>query len=69
MTLVNPAYETAKELQRLLKEQGMENEIHVDEEFPYRFFVSDEEECFQEFANSILPYNVKRTEQINIEEF
>ena len=69
VTLVNPAYETAKELQRLLKEQGMENEIHTDEEFPYRFFVSDEEECFQEFANSILPYNVKRTEQINIEEF
>ena len=47
----------------------MEHEIHTDEEFPYRFFVSDEEECFQEFANSILPHNVKRTEQINIEEF
>lgn len=37
--------------------------------FPTAFSVSDEEECFQEFANSILPYNVKRTEQINIEEF
>lgn len=69
VTLVNPAYETAKELGRLLKENHLENEGQADEEFPYRFFVSDEEVHFQEFANSILPYDVKMTKQINIEEY
>lgn len=69
VTLVNPAYETAKALGRLLKERGLEYQGKGEEEFPYRFFVSDEEEHFQEFANSILPYNVKKTEQIHIEEF
>ena len=69
VTLVNPAYETAKELERLLKREHLEHEGEEEEEFPYRFFVSDEEEYFQEFANSILPYDVKMTKQINIEEF
>lgn len=69
VTLVNPAYETARELGRLLKEKGLENEGQAEEEFPYRFFVSDEEAYFQEFANSILPYDVKMTKQINIEEY
>ena len=69
VTLVNPAYETAKELERLLKREHLEHEGEGEEEFPYRFFVSDEEEHFQEFANSILPYDVKMTKQINIEEF
>lgn len=69
VTLVNPAYETAKELERLLKREHLEHEGEEEEEFPYRFFVSDEEEHFQEFANSILPYDVKMTKQINIEEY
>lgn len=69
VTLVNPAYETAKELERLLQEKNLAVEGQTDEEFPYRFFVSDEEAHFQEFANSILPYDVKMTKQINIEEY
>ena len=69
VTLVNPAYETARELGRLLEEKGLENEGRAEEEFPYRFFVSDEEAYFQEFANSILPYDVKMRKQINIEEY
>lgn len=69
VTLVNPAYETAQELGRLLKEYHLESEGQTDEEFPYRFFVSDEEEHFQEFANSILPFDVKMTKQIQIEEY
>ena len=67
--LVNPAYETAKELERLLKSKGLENLQDVQEEFPYRFYVSDAAEQFQDFANSILPYDVKMTKQINIEEY
>ena len=69
VTLVNPAYETALELKRMLEEQGLLREGKKEEEFPYRFFVSDEEEYFQKFANSILPYDVKSTKQIQIEEY
>ncbi|WP_104803927.1 glutamate racemase [Blautia marasmi] len=69
VTLVNPAYETAQALRELLKEHGIENDGHEEEEFPYRFYVSDAEERFQEFAGSILPYDVRMTKQINIEEY
>ena len=69
VTLVNPAYETALALGRLLEDKGLLREGKEEEEFPYRFFVSDEEEHFQKFANSILPYDVKTTKQIQIEEY
>lgn len=69
VSLVNPAYETAKALERLLSENDLLNERKIEEEFPYHFFVSDAEERFQEFANSILPYDVQKTKQINIEEY
>ena len=69
VTLVNPAYETALALGRLLEDKGLLREGKEEEEFPYRFFVSDEEEYFQKFANSILPYDVKTTKQIQIEEY
>lgn len=67
--LVNPAYETAHELQILLRGQGIENRCVPDAEFPYRFFVSDAAKKFTQFANSILPYDVRMTQQINIEEY
>ena len=69
VTLVNPAYETALALKRLLEEKELLREGKEEEEFPYRFFVSDEEEHFQKFANSILPDDVKSTKQIQIEEY
>ena len=69
VTLVNPAYETAKELERLLKSKGLENLQDVQEEFPYRFYVSDLAEKFKDFANSILPYNVEKTQKIDIEKY
>ena len=67
--LVNPAYETAIELGSLLKEQGLESKGVGREEFPYRFYVSDLAEEFQSFANSILPYDVKMTQKVDIERF
>ena len=67
--LVNPAYETSMVLKKLLADQHMENQGGTKEEFPYRFYVSDAAEKFKEFANSILPYDVKRTKQINLEEY
>ncbi|MCR5295749.1 MAG: glutamate racemase [Lachnospiraceae bacterium] len=71
VTLVNPAYETAKELERMLAESGLENEkaVEPDEPYPYRFFVSDEAERFTDFANSILPVDIKTARIIPIEEY
>lgn len=70
VNLVNPAYETAKELERLLQERGIANpgeKTPVKE--PYRFYVSDLAEKFKKFANSILPYDIETTIKINIEEY
>lgn len=70
VNLVNPAYETAKELERLLQERGIANlgeKKPVKE--PYRFYVSDLAEKFKKFANSILPYDIETTIKINIEEY
>ena len=70
VTLVNPAYETAKELERLLLQRGIANpgEKEPGQE-PYRFFVSDAADKFKNFANSILPYDVETIRKINIEEY
>ncbi|MDY3249017.1 MAG: glutamate racemase [Candidatus Choladocola sp.] len=70
VTLVNPAYETAKELERLLKREHLENpKGRGDEKEPYRFYVSDLADKFKSFANSILPYDIETTLKINIEEY
>ena len=65
--LVNPAYETALELRRLLDEKGLSSEGTEKNEFPYRFYVSDLADEFKAFANSILPYDVEMTKKIDIE--
>lgn len=65
--LVNPAYETSMALKQLLKEKNLLNLGSMEEGFPYRFYVSDAAEKFTDFANTILPYDVKRTKQINLE--
>ncbi len=70
--LVNPAYETAKELEALLKKEHLERPEDPEEapvKEPYRFYVSDMAEKFGRFANSILPYDVETIQQINIEEY
>lgn len=70
VTLVNPAYETAQELHRLLSEKNLLNDgtRNIKEQM-HQFYVSDAAEKFGEFANSILPYDVKRARQIPIEEY
>lgn len=69
VTLVNPAYETALALGRMLDAHGLRSTGNTCEEFPYRFYVSDAADRFKEFANSILPYDVEMTQQIRIEEY
>jgi len=70
ITLVNPAYETAIDLRKLLQEKQMDNQGHnKEQENPYEFYVSDAAERFKNFANSILPFDITSTRQINIEEY
>ncbi len=67
--LVNPAYETALELASLLEKEGLLSTGKEQEEFPYRFYVSDLADKFKAFANSILPYDVEMTKKIDIEKY
>ena len=70
VNLVNPAYETAKELESLLQERGIANQgTKAPVKEPYRFYVSDLADKFQHFANSNLPYDIETTIKINIEEY
>ncbi|MGI6070193.1 MAG: glutamate racemase [Blautia sp.] len=69
VALVNPAYETALELRRLLGDMDLLSLGQREEEFPYRFYVSDLADKFKKFANSILPYDVEMTKCIDIEQY
>ena len=70
VTLVNPAYETARELKELLQEKDLLNdETHRRGEEPYRFFVSDGAEKFKIFANSIIKYGILSAKVVPIEDY
>ena len=70
VTLVNPAYETARELKSLLRKEGLENtDVNENRDRMHTFYVSDAPEKFQQFADSILPCSARNTTQINIEEY
>ena len=70
VTLVNPAYETARELKGLLEEKEL-----LNKETPklgsnrYQFYVSDTTEKFIRFANSIIKYGILSAKQVKIEEY
>lgn len=70
VTLVNPAYETARELREMLEERDLLNEEEARlGDNKYRFFVSDAAEKFKSFANSIIKYGILSAKIINIEEY
>lgn len=70
VTLVNPAYETARELKALLAQKELLNEEHPRlGENQYQFYVSDGAEKFKRFANSIIKYGILSAKTINIEEY
>ncbi len=70
VTLVNPAYETAQELRRMLSRMEL-----LNEEPPklgsnrYQFYVSDKAEKFMTFANSIIKYGILSAKTIHIEKY
>jgi glutamate racemase len=70
VTLVNPAYETARELKELLEQKGLLNDRELGlGDNRYQFFVSDKADKFQNFANSIIKYGILSAKVINIEEY
>ncbi len=66
VTLVNPAYETAISLRRMLQDKGIYRDTGTPE---YHFFVSDGAEKFSSFANSILPVELVETRLVPIDEY
>ncbi|MCR5716336.1 MAG: glutamate racemase [Lachnospiraceae bacterium] len=70
VTLINPAYETARELKELLtkenllndQERGLNTNIH-------QFYVSDGAEKFKTIANMILKYGILSTKVVQIENY
>ena len=64
--LVNPAYETALTLKRVLEEQGLEQQEWRKPE--HEFYVSDGADKFRTFANTILPCEFVETNAVNMEQ-
>lgn len=65
--LVNPAYETAKSLKKLLMERDMLNKsmskVH------HEYYVSDMTDQFVPFADRVLPFHVDKIRVVNIEKY
>lgn len=66
VTLVNPAYETAKELKTLLRENNM---LNINNTPKYEFYVSDGIDKFKSFADKVLPVNVTAVNVVDIESY
>lgn len=70
VTLVNPAYETARELKEMLKSRELLNDKRPAlGENQYQFYVSDMADKFKNFANSIIKYGILSAKTVNIEEY
>ena len=66
--LVNPAYETAMELRRLLSEHDLLCQTPPGlGSNRYQFYVSDKADKFIRFANSIIKYGILSAKTVNIE--
>ncbi len=68
--LVNPAYETARELKDLLASKKLLNEeAGKEDDRKYEFYVSDLADKFSSFAANILQKDSLMTAQVDIEEY
>ena len=66
VTLVNPAYETARSLEETLIRYDMLSSGPKAVQKDHAFYVSDGEEQFRQFANSILPDVELSTADVNL---
>ena len=67
VTLVNPAYETARELRYVLEDMHILKDASVPP--VHKFYVSDGAEKFRRFANSILPCDHLQVEDVAVKSF
>nr|WP_242837102.1 glutamate racemase [Eubacterium xylanophilum] len=67
VTLVNPAYETAKALKAMLASHDLLNDQEAEPTYDY--YVSDGDEKFISFANDVLTCPVKGAKIIDIESY
>ncbi len=67
VTLVNPAYETAKGLKEILAAKDILNS--KNDKVSYDFYVSDGVDSFKAFANEVLPINVDEVKVVDIESY
>lgn len=67
VSLVNPAYETARELSQVL--DGGKLLCEPGSAPHHIFYVSDGAEKFRDFANSILPCEIIETKDVNVKTF
>ena len=65
--LVNPAYETAVALKKLLEDKELLNKETHTLERKYQFYVSDGADKFKQFANSIIKHDILSPTTIDIE--
>ena len=68
--LVNPAYETARELKELLEKEDLLNteKLGLGKD-RHHFFVSDGADKFKRIANSVLKYGILTAKAVAIEEY
>lgn len=65
--LINPAYETAKELKNMLREEEMLNQ--ESSATSYEFYASDGADKFMTFADRVLPMHVEKVNIVDIESY
>ena len=67
VNLINPAFETAKQVKNLLEDKDL---LTQDKKLAEKqFFVSDDPEKFRRIGGNILNKNIKSIEKIDIEDF
>ena len=69
VTLVNPAYETARELKYVLEDNHILRDSATSQPTVHKFYVSDGAEKFRRFANSILPCEHLEVEDVAVKSF
>ena len=69
VTLVNPAYETAKELKYVLEDNHLLKNVEDAQPPIHKFYVSDGAEKFRRFANTILPCGHLEVEDVAVKSF
>ena len=69
--LVDPAYETARELKNLLAQKNMlaDGRPALGEGGQYEFYVSDMADKFKTFANMIIRYGILSARTVDIEKY